>query len=84
MEKTPLQFLCFQFFTTESFEFVGSKHEKVGNGTTEEAMNVMRINQGGELKDFFQTFRKSHFYGRWSYSSGAQPRAGAGSKSKIS
>ena len=62
---------------------MGSKHEKVGNGTTEEAMNVMRINQGGELKDFFQTFRKSHFYGRWSYSSGAQPRTGSGSKTKI-
>ena len=69
---------------TENFEFVGSKNEKVGDDTTAEARRVMQPNQVGQIKNFFQTFRKSHFHGRWSYSSGAQPRAGSGSKSEIS
>ena len=69
---------------TESFDFVGSKNFKVGNDSTAQARNVMSTNQGGQKYNFFQTFRKSHFHGRWSYSSGARWSTGSGFKSEIS
>ena len=44
----------------------------------------MSTNQGGQIYNFSRTFRKSYFHGRWSYSSGAQPRASSGFKSEFS
>ena len=66
---------------TAKILFVGSKDFKVGNASRAEAMRVIQTNQGGQIWDFVQTFRKSHFCGRWSYSGGARWRAASGYKS---
>ena len=63
---------------------MGSKHEKVGDDSTAEAMRVIQPNQVTQKWNILRTSQKSHFHGRWSHSGGARWCAGAGANFEIS